>query len=76
MTSKLKIVDTANFSLWSFNNGAAYELRHDASETSLCFQYGDDAKVFRDEWEAVEMALPHKSTDEVMLTLWRMYYMD
>jgi hypothetical protein len=71
----IKIVDTANFSLWSINNGAAYELRHDASDTSVYFQ-DEDAVAFRDEWEAAEMALPHKSTDDVMLTLWRMYYTD
>lgn len=78
-TSKLKIVDTANFALWSLGNGAAYTLVNSAitcnpkaASNSLHLQ-GDDASEFRQQWEAWEKAQPDWPTDRIMRELWNAY---
>lgn len=62
------IEQTDVFTLVSIGNGAAYAMRHKPSGTERFVQYGDDATMFRDEYEAIQAAYLNPETVWYKLT--------
>lgn len=68
----VEIHHTARFSVVSFGNGTAYEMKpHDQTDW-LLFQ-GDDAAEFRDRLDSMEAAHPERPTDDILRELWNGY---
>lgn len=64
---------TPHYTLTSWGNGTAYELRHIASDQSV-FVQGDDAAQFADEMADLENYRPDWSTDQVLGEMFSTYF--
>lgn len=71
MSHTVTIAQGAPYSLDSYGNGLAYELKCEGEES--VFVQGDDATTFREEYEALERMFPNAPTSIVLRELYAMY---
>lgn len=71
-TTDIIIAKGSEFTLRSYGNGAAYTLKSLNDNRSVYFQ-GDDADVFRGEYELAEKCNPLAPVDTLLGALWSDY---
>jgi hypothetical protein len=67
------IHDTPRFQAISYNNGAAWALRHKESGKSIAWQYGDEAAWFAREMDTWERNNPDLAYDSILGHIWADY---
>lgn len=72
MSSQTLIARGDRYALTSYAHGLAYSL-DDTLERKSVFVGGDDASVFRGDWESYGIAAPDWPVDDVLARLWADY---
>jgi hypothetical protein len=63
---------SCRFTVTSYGNGTAFELKHNPSAKSVFFQ-GDDAIDFAERWDDLERAQPETPTADLVALIWDDY---
>lgn len=66
------LAETETFTVISWGNGTCYAFVNKLKKMDVFFQ-GDDAAIFRKEWEARETAFPSASQEDILGEIWSNY---